>query len=94
MPLAQSPFDRDDEPQLPDYAAEPERVYLAGEQHSRLREAILALPARFRAVIELRHFQDRSYEEIAAMLGIPLSDVKSDLFRARRLLRAWLEERQ
>ena len=39
-----------------------------------------------RAVIELRHFQDLSYLEIAAALGRPLSDVKSDLFRARRLL--------
>jgi RNA polymerase sigma-70 factor (ECF subfamily) len=77
---------------LPDYAAEPERVYLAGEAQERLRRAILALPPPYRAVIELRHFQDLSYEEIAAALGIPLSDVKSHLFRARRLLRRSLEE--
>lgn len=77
---------------LPDYAAEPERVYLAGEAQERLRRAILALPPPYRVAIELRHFQDLSYEEIAVALGIPLSDVKSHLFRARRLLRRSLEE--
>ena len=51
-----------------------------------LRAAILALPPRYRAVIELRHFQELSYAEMAAALARPLSDVKSDLFRARKLL--------
>jgi RNA polymerase sigma-70 factor, ECF subfamily len=86
---------RDDQTEarrVPDYSAEPERVYLAGEQQAQLRQAILSLPPHYRAVIELRHFQDRSYEEIAEMLRLPLSDVKSHLFRARRLLRTWLEE--
>ena len=77
----------------PDYSAEPERVYLAVERQARVRAAILALPPHYRAVIELRHFQDLSYEEIAATLAIPLSDVKSHLFRARRLLRQSLEAR-
>ncbi len=51
-----------------------------------VRAAILALPANYRAVIELRHFQEMSYDEIASALSIPLSDVKSHLFRARKLL--------
>jgi RNA polymerase sigma-70 factor, ECF subfamily len=51
-----------------------------------VRGAILALPPRYRAVIELRHFQELSYDEIASALGRPLSDIKSDLFRARKLL--------
>jgi len=37
-------------------------------------------------VIELRHYQDASYEEIASALRLSLSDVKSHLFRARRML--------
>ncbi len=77
---------------LPDDSADPERLYLQGEHQARLRQAILALPAAYRAVVELRHFQECSYEEIAATLEIPLSDVKSRLFRARRRLRQWLEE--
>jgi len=76
---------------VPDISTEPERLYLSGEQQARLRGAILALAPRYRAVIELRHFQELSYDEIAAALNMRLSDVKSQLFRARRQLRAWLE---
>jgi RNA polymerase sigma-70 factor (ECF subfamily) len=74
-----------------DDTSEPERIYLVAEQQALLRGAILELPPHFRAVIELRHFQDLSYEEIAVTLGIALSDVKSHLFRARRMLRVRLE---
>lgn len=68
----------------------PEQGYLLAERGEALRRAILALPPHFRAVIELRHYHDCSYEEIATTLALPLSDVKSHLFRARRLLRAAL----
>jgi len=78
---------------LPDHSTEPERVYLQTEQHALVLQAILRLGPRQRAVIELRHFQDLSYEEIAAVLGLPLSDVKSDLFRARQQLRRFLENK-
>jgi RNA polymerase sigma-70 factor (ECF subfamily) len=56
------------------------------ERAEAVRKAVLALPPHYRAVIELRHFQNLSYAEIAEQLEIPLSDVKSHLFRARRLL--------
>jgi RNA polymerase sigma-70 factor (ECF subfamily) len=97
VPLARGPAsapEANTEWQLADDSAEPERVYLAAEQQAQLRMAILALPPHYRAVVELRHFQDRSYEEIAETLGISLSDVKSHLFRARRLLRERLEGSQ
>lgn len=58
----------------------------------RIRRAILSLPPRYRAVIELRHFQELRYEEIAQALNRPLSDVKSDLFRARKVLAGWLKD--
>jgi len=51
-----------------------------------VRAALLGLPPHYRAVIELRHFQELSYDEIAASLQLPVSDVKSHLFRARKLL--------
>jgi RNA polymerase sigma-70 factor (ECF subfamily) len=50
-------------------------------------------------VIELRHFQEMSYAEMAVELRLPVSDVKSHLFRARKLLaaqaalRGWQAER-
>jgi RNA polymerase sigma-70 factor (ECF subfamily) len=96
VPLARGTADAPDdavERMLADDTTEPERIYLAGEQQAQLRSALLALPPHYRAVVELRHFQELSYEEIAEALGISLSDVKSHLFRARRMLRARLEDR-
>ena len=84
------PLDREDEYrplEILDESSEPERVVLASEQNARVRHAILDLPPRQRVVIELRHFQELSYEEIAKALDLSLSDVKSDLFRARQRLR-------
>jgi RNA polymerase sigma-70 factor, ECF subfamily len=64
----------------------PESAAERRQRAEALRRAILALPPAYRAVIELRHFQDATYEEIAAALDLPLSDVKSHLYRARRVL--------
>ncbi len=70
----------------------PEQTLLAQEQVGRVRAAIAVLPPRYRAVIELRHFQQMAYDEIAAAMERPLSGVKSDLFRARRMLAEKLKE--
>jgi len=64
----------------------PERAQEEHERNALLRQAICLLPAHYRAVIELRHFQELSYFEISKALNIPLSDVKSHLFRARKSL--------
>ncbi len=64
----------------------PEQTMVKQEQKSQIRREILQLSPRHRLVIELRHFQELSYEEIATLLKRPLSDIKSDLFRARKLL--------
>jgi RNA polymerase sigma-70 factor (ECF subfamily) len=76
----------DDWPASPDPNHGPESITLNRGLESRIRAELTSLPPRYRAVIELRHFQDCSYEEIASTLNRPLSDVKSDLFRARKLL--------
>jgi RNA polymerase sigma-70 factor (ECF subfamily) len=69
-----------------DLAQLPEAVYEVHERSETIRSALASLPAHYRVVVELRHFQELSYEEIAAELKIPLSDVKSHLFRARKIL--------
>ena len=56
------------------------------ERSEQIRQALASLPSNYRVVIELRHYQELSYDEIANELKIPLSDVKSHLFRARKLL--------
>jgi len=69
-----------------DASQSPEAVQVSQERSEQIREALASLPAHYRVVIELRHYQEMSYDEIAAELHIPLSDVKSHLFRARKLL--------
>jgi RNA polymerase sigma-70 factor, ECF subfamily len=71
---------------------EPETESLDRERSNQIRAALTALPPHYRAVIELRHFNDLSYAEIAEALNRPVSDVKSDLFRARKLLAEKLKE--
>lgn len=48
--------------------------------------AIDALPLSYREVVTLRDIEDLHYDEIAAMLGVPIGTVKSRLFRAREML--------
>ncbi|MEW6568319.1 MAG: sigma-70 family RNA polymerase sigma factor [Chloroflexota bacterium] len=56
------------------------------EAAERVRQALLSLSPRARLVIELRHFEALSYEEIAADLAMTLSEVRTLLYRARRTL--------
>jgi RNA polymerase sigma-70 factor, ECF subfamily len=73
--------------QMPDRGKQPDSLYEEKEQRQRIHQAILNLPAKYRAVVILRHMQDKSYEEIAAILDLPLNTVRTHLFRARELLR-------
>jgi RNA polymerase sigma factor (sigma-70 family) len=51
-----------------------------------VRAALESLPPHYRAVIEMRHYQDLSYAEIAEALGLTMSEVKTHLYRARKTL--------
>lgn len=76
----------------PDPGPGPEALTTNRDRDQRIRRELNRLPARYRLVIELRHFQEMSYEEIAKELKRPLSDVKSDLFRARKILAERLKD--
>jgi RNA polymerase sigma-70 factor (ECF subfamily) len=77
--------DERDEPRAP-AGSDPAVAHEQSESAEDLRAAIARLPPKDRAIIELRHFQEMTYDEIAALLKMPLSDVKSHLFRARKRL--------
>ncbi len=62
------------------------------ETANQIQKALNSLPPRYRVIIELRHFQELSYGEIAETLNLPISDVKSHLFRARKILAEKLNE--
>lgn len=78
------------EEEFGEYAAaslgEPEKELQRAERAERVRAALQTLPSHYRAVIELRHYQDLSYAEIASALGLTMSEVKTHLYRARRAL--------
>jgi RNA polymerase sigma-70 factor, ECF subfamily len=83
-------FTGEEPPDVADPAAGPEQAVEAADDAVRLRAAIAALPEKYRVVITLFHLQGRQYEEIAAVLDLPLGTVKTHLFRAKDLLRAAL----
>jgi RNA polymerase sigma-70 factor, ECF subfamily len=76
-------------------AAEAEPVYVSAEEVDRLGDqlgdeaarAIQKVPPEFRLPFLLSTFEDLTYKEIAAVVGIPIGTVMSRLFRARRILR-------
>lgn len=65
---------------------------LAGEIARRLGEALERLSPRQRAVFTLRHFEDRSLDEIGGILGLDTGTVKAHLFRALAKLRNELRD--
>ena len=76
----------------PSKTTNPEIAHEILEQKETIRNALLELPPHYRAVIELRHYQDMKYQDIAATLGLSLNTAKSHLFRARKYLAKILAE--
>lgn len=60
------------------------------ERGNAILDAIAELREEYRELIELRHFAELSYEEIAISKGMPLGTVKNKLFRARQMLKSQL----
>jgi RNA polymerase sigma-70 factor (ECF subfamily) len=60
------------------------------ETAGRVRDALSALMARQRRALELQHYDDRSYPEIASDLSLTQKAAKSLLYRARVELRRLL----
>jgi RNA polymerase sigma-70 factor (ECF subfamily) len=62
----------------------------AAEIRGRLAAALATLPERQRVAVTLFDVEGYAHAEIAAVLGIPEGTVRSDVFHARRALRAAL----
>ncbi len=73
-------------------ALDPEEVYIQTQKVKLMRKVLNQLNPKYRLMIELRFFEEMSYDAIAEELGIPLGTVKAQLFRAKEILYNLLEE--
>jgi RNA polymerase sigma-70 factor (ECF subfamily) len=70
---------------------QPDSQLLQGELREAVDRAIAALPEKQRLAVVLRRYEHMPYEEIADVLELSVSAVKSQLFRARTTLRESLQ---
>ncbi|MBI3973419.1 MAG: sigma-70 family RNA polymerase sigma factor [Chloroflexi bacterium] len=69
----------------------PEQVVEEAEQTRRVLDAVESLPAPLGRAVALYYLEGLSYAEVAATLDVPVSTVKSRLFKSRSKLRLALE---
>ncbi|MGH9832666.1 MAG: sigma-70 family RNA polymerase sigma factor [Blastocatellia bacterium] len=67
---------------------------IGNERQRAVAKAIASLPEKYRAALVLCHLEDKSYEEISEILGLPVGTVKSRINRARNLLKEKLRDYQ
>lgn len=70
----------------------PDEDMLQRELRMAVDQAIAELPEKQRLAVILRRYEEMPYDEIGNILGISVSAVKSQLFRARHSLREALQE--
>jgi RNA polymerase sigma-70 factor (ECF subfamily) len=63
------------------------QVLEEADEQRRVERALYALPDHQRVPLVLFHFENLSYQQIAAMLGVSLGKVKTDIHRGRDALR-------
>ena len=71
---------------IPSENLDPEELIIDQQKKDAMRDIVAKLKPHYRVLIELRYFDEKSYEEIAEHLQIPIGTVKAKLFRAREFL--------
>ena len=74
--------------QIPSGQPNPEENLMRNERDTALHEVVATLKQPYRQIVEMRYFDDMSYEQIAEKLKIPLGTVKIRLMRAKNLMQA------
>ncbi|MBP5411945.1 MAG: sigma-70 family RNA polymerase sigma factor [Bacteroidales bacterium] len=72
--------------EINDDGLNPEEHLFFKEKNEQIRDFVNQLKPHYRELIELRYYEDMSYEEIAQTLNLPLGTVKAKLFRAKEML--------
>ncbi len=79
-------IDQDQTIPLPANVLDPEEELIKSQKLNIMRDIVCKLKPRYRKLIELRYFNEFSYEEISKELELPVGTIKAQLFRARELL--------
>lgn len=74
--------------QIPSSQPNPEESMMRNERNNALREVVQALKQPYRQIVEMRYYDELSYEQIAEQLDIPIGTVKIRLLRAKNLMQA------
>jgi RNA polymerase sigma-70 factor (ECF subfamily) len=73
--------------EVPSEGTTPETGHLRGEIREILMEAINQLPDRYRICVDLYFFMGLTYSEISEITGYPVNTIKSNVLRAKTMLR-------
>ncbi|MCC6252405.1 MAG: sigma-70 family RNA polymerase sigma factor [Bacteroidia bacterium] len=73
---------------------DPEENVIRKQKNVIMRDIVEKLKPKYRTLVEMRYFEELSYEEISEKLNLPLGTVKAQLFRARDLLYNILKNNQ
>jgi RNA polymerase sigma-70 factor (ECF subfamily) len=96
VPLPTFFSDKDNEEvevEIPDQRQVPaETVMISDQRRKAVARAISSLPEKYRDALVLCDLEEKSYEEISEILGLPTGTVKSRINRARNLLKEKLRD--
>ena len=76
---------------IKDDAPDPIETLEKKQRVEKMRLVVSELKPRYRKLVELRYFEEYSYDEIALELDLPLGTVKAQLYRARDILSSVME---
>lgn len=79
-------------PERADPTADPLAVVLASATQEEVRRLLDRLSPEDRRLVELKYLEDLSLQEVAEKIGRPVNTVKVGLFRARKRLRAHIDD--
>ncbi|WNC16092.1 sigma-70 family RNA polymerase sigma factor [Brevibacillus brevis] len=80
-----------DDETMPTDEANPETIYLMGENWEELQKQIDRLPQQYRLVLTLRYLEELTYQEISEILDISVATAQVRLHRAKQKLREYCQ---
>jgi len=79
-------LDEDSTAAIEDASDDPETALGKKDKSTLIRKCLAGLSAQHREMVDLVYYQDKSVEEVAQIVGIPESTVKTRMFYARKKL--------